>query len=68
MFFNLKTAVGGEFFLEAIRLWKERGWGWSLWEIDSAFGVLDFGRKDVEYEEFRGRRLDRALLSLLQKY
>ena len=51
-----------------LKLWKERGWGWALWEIDSAFGVLDSGRKDVEYEDFRGHRLDRALLSLLQKY
>ena len=51
-----------------LKLWKERGWGWALWELDSAFGVLDSGRKDVTYEEFRGHRLDRALLSLLQKY
>lgn len=51
-----------------LKLWKERNWGWALWEIDSAFGIFDSGRKDVEYEDFRGRKLDRKLLDLLQKY
>jgi len=47
-------------------LWKEAGWGWSLWELRGAFGVLDSQREDVEYEDFRGRKLDREMLTLLQ--
>ncbi|MBF6628671.1 MAG: cellulase family glycosylhydrolase [Proteiniphilum sp.] len=42
--------------------------GWALWNFRGDFGVLDSGRKDVEYEEWHGHQLDRKLLNLLQKY
>jgi endoglucanase len=47
-------------------LWKEAGWGWSLWELHGSFGVLDSEREDVQYEAFRGQKLDREMLTLLQ--
>jgi endoglucanase len=47
-------------------LWKEAGWGWSLWELHGAFGVLDSEREDVKYEDFHGHKLDREMLALLQ--
>jgi len=47
-------------------LWKEAGWGWALWNLHGDFGVLDSGRTDVEYEDFRGHKLDRKMLTLLQ--
>ena len=48
--------------------WKEAGWGWALWNFRGTFGILDSGRKDVKYEDFRGHKLDRKMLELLQKY
>jgi endoglucanase len=48
--------------------WKDAGWGWALWEFRGSFGVLDSGRKDVEYEDFQGHKLDRKMLELLQRY
>lgn len=42
--------------------------GWALWNFRGDFGVLDSGRKDVDYEDWHGHQLDRKLLSLLQKY
>jgi endoglucanase len=51
---------------DSLDLWKEAGWGWSLWELRGSFGVLDSQRADVEYEDFRGYRLDREMLTLLQ--
>ena len=33
-----------------------------------SFGVLDSGRSDVDYEDYRGHRLDRKMLTLLQKH
>lgn len=39
--------------------------GWALWNFRGPFGVLDSGRADVEYEDFRGHKLDRKLLELL---
>ena len=42
--------------------------GWGLWNFRGDFGILNSGRKDVEYEDFNGQKLDRKLLTLLQKY
>lgn len=42
--------------------------GYALWNFSGAFGVLDSGRADVDYEDWHGHRLDRALLDLLRKY
>ena len=40
--------------------------GWALWNFRGPFGVLDSRRADVDYEDWHGHRLDRALLALLQ--
>jgi len=42
--------------------------GYALWNFRGSFGVLDSERGDIEYEEWRGHKLDRRLLSLLQRY
>jgi endoglucanase len=47
-------------------LWKEAGWGWAMWNFRGAFGILDSGRKDVAYEDFRGHKLDREMLELVK--
>ncbi len=51
---------------DQLDLWKEAGWGWALWNLRGSFGVLDSGRADVAYEEFRGHKLDRAMLEVLR--
>lgn len=51
-----------------LKLWKERGLGWALWNFSGSFGVLDSGRQDVAYEAFHGHKLDRKMLELLQRY
>jgi endoglucanase len=52
---------------DCLALWKEAGWGWALWNLRGSFGVLDSQRADVEYENFRGQKLDRQMLDLLQQ-
>lgn len=42
--------------------------GYALWEFIGDFGILNSGRTDVVYEDWHGYKLDRKLLSLLQKY
>ena len=42
--------------------------GWGLWNFRGDFGLLDSARKDIQYEDWYGHKLDRKLLSLLQKY
>jgi endoglucanase len=51
---------------DCLDLWKEAGWGWALWNLRGGFSVLDSERADVDYETFRGHKLDREMLKLLQ--
>ena len=46
--------------------WHEAGWGYALWNFRGSFGIMDSGRKDVDYEDFHGHKLDRKMLTLLQ--
>jgi len=41
--------------------------GFALWNLRGAFGVVDSGRVDAQYEDFHGHKLDRKLLDLMQK-
>ena len=50
---------------DIISLWKEAGWGWSMWNLRGPFGILDSDRHDAPYERFRGHLLDRQMLELL---
>jgi endoglucanase len=51
---------------DLLALWREAGWGWALWNFRGPFGILDSDRSDVQYETFRGHKLDRKFLELLQ--
>lgn len=53
---------------DCLKNWQDADWGWALWNFRGSFGVLDSGRADVNYEDFHGRKLDRKMLELLQKY
>jgi len=44
------------------------GIGYALWNFRGDFGIMDSGRKDIEYEDWYGHKLDRKLLDLLMKY
>jgi aryl-phospho-beta-D-glucosidase BglC (GH1 family) len=53
---------------DCLENFQEAGLGWALWNFRGSFGVLDSGRDDVQYEDFQGRKLDRRMLVLLQRY
>jgi endoglucanase len=53
---------------DCLELWKDAGWGWALWNLRGGFGLIDSNRSDVRYEDFRGQKLDREMLKLLQSY
>jgi aryl-phospho-beta-D-glucosidase BglC (GH1 family) len=55
-------------FGDVMDILKGYGIGYSLWQFQGGFGVLDSGRDDVQYEDWYGHKLDRSLLTLLQKY
>jgi len=47
---------------------KTAGLGWALWNFRGSFGIMDSDRRDVVYESYRGHKLDRKMLELLQRY
>jgi endoglucanase len=51
---------------DSLAVWKQAGWGNSLWNLRGAFGVIDSERADVTYEDYRGHKLDRKMLELLR--
>ncbi len=53
---------------DMLPLWRAAGWGWSMWNFRGGFGVLDSNRKDVQYEDFMGHKLDRKMLEILQEF
>ena len=51
-----------------LRRWEEANLGWAIWNLRGVFGLLDSGRADVAYENWRGHALDRAMLDLLRRH
>jgi len=42
--------------------------GWALWNFRGPFGVIDTERPGTKFEDWQGHKLDRPLLTLLQKH
>ncbi|HYG40435.1 MAG TPA: cellulase family glycosylhydrolase [Cytophagales bacterium] len=55
---------------DVLEICKSMGIGYALWDFigESNFGILDSKRADVQYEDWHGHKLDRKMLTLLQKY
>jgi endoglucanase len=51
-----------------LELWKQAGWGWAMWNFRGSFGPLDSWRTDVDYENWKGHKLDRRRMELIQAY
>jgi endoglucanase len=59
-------AVALAWMADCLAVWKQAGWGNSLWNLRGSFGVLDSERADVRYEDFKGHKLDRKMLELVR--
>jgi aryl-phospho-beta-D-glucosidase BglC (GH1 family) len=55
-------------FEDVISILTENGIGYALWNFRGDFGILDSGRRDADYEDWHGHKLDRKMLALLMKY
>ena len=53
---------------DALKMCERHGWGWALWNLDGAFGILDTSRTDCEFEDFHGHKLDRKALEILRRH
>jgi endoglucanase len=61
-------AVALAWMADFLALWKEAGWGWAMWNFRGDFGPLDSRRADVRYEDWKGHKLDRKMLELIQAH
>lgn len=61
-------AVALAWMADVLGLLNTHGIGFALWELRGDFGVLDSNRSDVAYEDWRGHKLDRKMLALLQAH
>ncbi len=52
---------------DTLGILREAGIGWALWNLRGPFGILDSGRADVDYADWRGHKLDREMLELLRE-
>jgi endoglucanase len=57
--------VALRWFEDLLGLYKEYGWGYSLWNFKGAFGIVEHGRPGTEYEDYKGFKVDRKLMDLL---
>lgn len=53
---------------DVLEILTGHGIGLAVWNFRGSFGIMDSGRKDVQYEDFHGHKLDRKLLNLLQEF
>jgi len=53
---------------DLLSLWKAAGWGNAMWNLRGDFGILNSNRNDVKYENYKGHKLDRKMLELLQAF
>ncbi len=54
-------------FGDVVDILSSNGIGFALWNFRGSFGILDSGRKDVDYEDWHGHKLDRKLLDLIRR-
>jgi len=61
-------AVFLAWFGDVIDILSKHKIGFALWNFVGDFGILNSGRDDVAYEDWHGYKLDKKLLTLIQKY
>jgi endoglucanase len=50
---------------DLLAVFREYGWGWTLWNFEGSFGIIGHNRPGAKFESFKGYRVDRALFDLL---
>jgi endoglucanase len=65
---NLPHEIALRWMEDLFSILKSYNIGIALWNFTGGFGILDTNRKDVQYEDFKGHKLDRKLLNLMLKY
>lgn len=53
-------------FEDVLSVFKEFGWGYSLWNFRGSFGIVEHGRPGTVYEDYRGMKVDRKMLDIFK--
>lgn len=67
-FSNTPHGVTLSWMEDVLDILKNYNIGYALWNFKGGFGILDSERADVDYEDWKGHKLDRKMLDLLKKY
>ena len=51
---------------DLVGLYKEYGWGYSMWNFEGPFGIVSHGRPGAVYTDMGGFLVDKALLNILK--
>ena len=66
---NTPNSVAIRFYTDLLEILQGYGIGWTYLSLHGGFtGLLDSDRKDVPYEDYHGHKLNRQMLTLLQKH
>ena len=65
---NCPHEVGLRWLDDLLCILKSYNIGYAQWEFTGNFGVIDSDRKDVDYVDYRGHKLDKKMLDVLKKY
>jgi hypothetical protein len=57
--------VALRWFKDLFSVFKEFGWGFSLWNFQGDFGIIEHNRPGVVYQNMHGYKVDRELLELI---
>lgn len=68
VFSNTPHDVALRWLEDVLDILKTYNIGYALWNFRGGFGILDSERKDVDYVDYRGHKLDKKMLDLLKKY
>ncbi|MCL1792608.1 MAG: cellulase family glycosylhydrolase [Oscillospiraceae bacterium] len=52
---------------DLMAVFKENGWGYSMWNFEGSFGIVNHGRPGAIYDDMDGFAVDRELLGIMQK-
>ncbi len=44
----------------------EYGWGYAMWNFNGAFGIVEHGRPDTRYENYKGFNVDMRMLEIMK--
>ena len=65
---NCPHDVGLRWLDDLLCILKSYNIGYAQWEFTGDFGILDSNRKDVDYTDYRGHKLDKEMLDVIRKY